>query len=128
MGAPRPGTLSSAATGPPGGHRGGNASGRLMGGTSGGLGVSGGGFPLLPALGGRAAPAFGRLASGPMSKTAILAKLTAQPGKRDELVEALGPLVEAVDQEPGTELYVLHTSATEPDVVWFYELYTDQDS
>jgi len=63
-----------------------------------------------------------------MSKTAILAKLTAQPGKRDELVEALGPLVEAVDQEPGTELYVLHTSATEPDVVWFYELYTDQDS
>src|SRR3954471_17847755 len=117
MWAPRPGTLSSAATGPPGGHRGGNASGGLMGGTSGGLGVSGRCFGPL-----------GRLASGLMSKTAILAKLTAQPGKRDELVEALGPLVEAVDQEPGTELYVLHTSATEPDVVWFYELYTDQDS
>ena len=86
-----------------------------MGGTSGALGVSGRCFRPL-----------GRLASGLMSKTAILAKLTAQPGKRDELVEALGPLVEAVDQEPGTELYVLHTSATEPDVVWFYELYTDE--
>jgi quinol monooxygenase YgiN len=63
-----------------------------------------------------------------MSKTAILAKLTAQSGKRDELVEALGPLVDAVNGEAGTELYVLHTSPTDPDVVWFYELYTDQES
>src|SRR4051794_16671719 len=63
-----------------------------------------------------------------MSKTAILAKLTAQSGQRDELIEALGALVTAVESEPGTELYVLHESATEPDVVWFYELYTDQSA
>ena len=63
-----------------------------------------------------------------MAKTALLAKMTAQPGKRAELVEAMMPLVEAVRQEPGTELYVLHESSSEPDVVWFYELYTDQDA
>ena len=63
-----------------------------------------------------------------MSKTAIIAKLTAQSGKRDELVEALTSLVDAVAGEQGTELYILNESETEPDVVWFYELYTDQDA
>ncbi|MDQ1395238.1 MAG: hypothetical protein QOG64_497 [Acidimicrobiaceae bacterium] len=63
-----------------------------------------------------------------MPKVAILAKMSAQPGKRDALVEALKPMIEAVGDEPGTEVYVLHTANDEPDVVWFYELYTDQDS
>jgi quinol monooxygenase YgiN len=61
-----------------------------------------------------------------MSEMTFIVKLTAAEGKRDELVEALGKLVDATEGEPGTLQYVLHTDTTEPDAVWFYEHYADQ--
>src|SRR4051794_12191563 len=63
-----------------------------------------------------------------MSKLACLAKITAQPGKRDEVVAALSPMIKAASEEPGTEVYVIHTANDDPDVIWFYELYTDADA
>lgn len=63
-----------------------------------------------------------------MAKTAILAKLTATEGKRDELVKVLGQLVDAVQSEPGTLTYALHTATDDPNVVWFYELYDSAES
>ena len=62
-----------------------------------------------------------------MSKVALVAKLTAADGKRDELVEAFGPMFDAVAGEDKTEVYALHLDAGDENVVWFYELYTDQD-
>jgi quinol monooxygenase YgiN len=59
---------------------------------------------------------------------AAVAKITAQPGKRDELVAAFQPLIEAVAAEEGTLLYVLHVSHHDDDTVWFYEQYTDNDA
>lgn len=61
-----------------------------------------------------------------MSKIAAIAKLTAQPGKGDELADALGAMVRGVEGEPGTEVYVLHRDAKDADTIWFYERYTDQ--
>ncbi len=61
-----------------------------------------------------------------MSKIAVLAKLTAAEGKRDELVAVLSAQVGLVNDETGTEIYALHTSATDEVTVWFYELYTDK--
>jgi quinol monooxygenase YgiN len=63
-----------------------------------------------------------------MTKVALVAKMTAAEGKRDELVEAFGPLHDAVAGEGGTEVYALHLDAGDPNVVWFYELYRDMDS
>lgn len=63
-----------------------------------------------------------------MPKIAVFATLTAKPGRGAELVEALSQLAEAVEGEPGTEIYVLHTLRDDPDKVMFYELYTDSDS
>jgi quinol monooxygenase YgiN len=63
-----------------------------------------------------------------MSKVAMVAKMTAVEGKRDELVEVLDRLLEAVAGEEGTEVYALHLDAADADVVWFYELYTDMDA
>ena len=63
-----------------------------------------------------------------MAKVAIFAKLTAQPGKRDEAAAALGPLFERVDQEEGTEQYVLHEDLGDENVLWFYEMYSDGDA
>jgi quinol monooxygenase YgiN len=63
-----------------------------------------------------------------MSKIAAVATLTATPGKRDELVKALLEMIDTAEGEEGTEVYALHTDDREPDVVHFYELYTDKDA
>ncbi len=63
-----------------------------------------------------------------MTKVALVAKMTAAEGKRDDLVEALGRLFDAVGVEEGTEVYALHLDAGDADVVWFYEVYRDMDS
>ncbi|HMK13317.1 MAG TPA: putative quinol monooxygenase [Acidimicrobiales bacterium] len=60
-----------------------------------------------------------------MSKIAAIAKLTAQSGKRDELVTAFKPLLDAVQEEAGTLVYILHKDNGDEDVLWFYEVYTD---
>jgi quinol monooxygenase YgiN len=60
-----------------------------------------------------------------MPKPAVVARLVATPGKREELLEALGALVAAAHDEPGTELYVMLRDSDE-DTVWFWELYTDK--
>jgi quinol monooxygenase YgiN len=53
-------------------------------------------------------------------KYGLFGKLVAAPGKRDELIGYLG---EGTGQMPGNILYVLSTSATEPDAVWIYEVW-----
>jgi quinol monooxygenase YgiN len=63
-----------------------------------------------------------------MTKVALVAKMTAAEGKRDELVEAFGSLYDAVAKEDGTEIYALHVDSGSADVVWFYELYRDMEA
>lgn len=63
-----------------------------------------------------------------MAKVAVVAKLTAQEGKRDELATALKVMFDAVEQEPGTLTYLLHSDNSDADVLWFYELYTGDDA
>jgi len=62
-----------------------------------------------------------------MGKVAMIAKMTAAEGKREELLETLQGVFPEVEKEQGTELYLLHRDEREPDVVWMYELYTDND-
>lgn len=62
-----------------------------------------------------------------MSKVAVLAKLTAKDGQRAELLKAFDGMFAAVEGEAKTEQYVLHEDAGDPNVAWFYELYTDQE-
>ena len=62
-----------------------------------------------------------------MPRPALIAKMTARDGRRDELVAVLQELVAAVEAEPGTLQYALNLSTTEPEVVYFYEIYADAD-
>jgi quinol monooxygenase YgiN len=62
-----------------------------------------------------------------MAKVAVIAKMVAADGKRDELVAALDGLFGAVQDEATTEIYAVHADASDAATVWFYELYTDQD-
>jgi quinol monooxygenase YgiN len=59
---------------------------------------------------------------------AVVARLSAQPGRRDELVEACRGAVAGAAAEEGTLEYRLHLDASDPDVVWFYERYRDRDA
>ena len=63
-----------------------------------------------------------------MPKVAVAAKITAKSGQRDALVEAFKPMLDHVGSEAGTELYLLTKDTKDPDVVWFWELYADQDA
>jgi quinol monooxygenase YgiN len=61
-----------------------------------------------------------------MADIAVIAKLTAQEGKRAELAAALQGALDTAAGEEGTLCYILHEDAVEADTLWFYESYTDQ--
>lgn len=63
-----------------------------------------------------------------MPKIAVLAKITAAPGKRDEVAAAFDNMFSQVETEPGTELYILHDDSANGDVLWMYEMYVDGDA
>jgi quinol monooxygenase YgiN len=63
-----------------------------------------------------------------VAQVSVIAKMTAKPEMRQELLDRLDALVKATAGEDGTLQYSVNASTTEPDVVWFYEVYTDQDA
>jgi quinol monooxygenase YgiN len=56
----------------------------------------------------------------------IFAKLTAQPGKRDELARGLDAIRQEAESEPGTLVFTVHTARDQDDVVLCYEVYRDE--
>jgi quinol monooxygenase YgiN len=63
-----------------------------------------------------------------MPKIALIAKLTAAEGKADELRATLASLIDAATEEAGLEVYAAHSDGSDPDVVWFYELYAGDEA
>ena len=55
----------------------------------------------------------------------LLGSMTAQPGRRDDLVAVLLRAAQLLERDPGCLHYVISTSA-EPEVVWVTEVWTDQ--
>ena len=61
-----------------------------------------------------------------MSKVAVIVKLTAAPGKGQEVVDAFNDLYQGpLDAEEGTVLHIIHRGKSDPDAVYFYEMYAD---
>ena len=56
----------------------------------------------------------------------IFAKLTAQPGKRDELAGRLDAIRRDAESEPGTLVFTVHTARDHDDAVLCYEVYRDE--
>ena len=63
-----------------------------------------------------------------MSRVAVLAKIAALPGKRDDLIAVMQAGLATAESEPGTLQYVMHEDASDPDVIWFYEVYESQEA
>jgi quinol monooxygenase YgiN len=60
-----------------------------------------------------------------VARVVIFARLTANPGMRDDVFAAFAPLLETVRHEPGTLTFAMHAARDDPDVVLFYEVYAD---
>jgi len=56
---------------------------------------------------------------------AIFTRLTAKPGRCQELLDALEELAVSTRAEPGNEQFVVHAARDEPDVVLGYERFAD---
>lgn len=54
---------------------------------------------------------------------AVFATIRARPGRRDELIEVLRPLIEEARREPGTLVWAMHADVTDEDLLHYYELY-----
>lgn len=63
-----------------------------------------------------------------MSKVAVAVKLKIKSGQRDAFTEAVKPGLATAQGEAATLTYIFHHDAVDADVVWFYELYADQDA
>ena len=63
-----------------------------------------------------------------MSLVSVIARIPCQPGRRDELVAALGDYFPQVEAEDGTLLYAISTDNGDDDLVWVYELYTGDEA
>jgi quinol monooxygenase YgiN len=57
---------------------------------------------------------------------AVMAKVTAAPGQRDQLASALQIALDAASTESGTIYYLLHADSADGDTLWMYELYADR--
>ena len=64
-----------------------------------------------------------------MSKTAVLAKLPIKPDAKDTFLDAFGAMLEAVESEEGTEIYILNWGQNDDEnTAYIYELYADGDA
>jgi len=61
-----------------------------------------------------------------MADIGVIAKITAQDGKRADLAAALQGALDAAETEPGTLTYVLLEDAVDANALWMYEMYENQ--
>ena len=55
-------------------------------------------------------------------------QMTAQPGRRDELIRVLTNYAGTLDGEPGTTLFAAAADPNNDDAVWVWEEFTDMDA
>ncbi len=61
-----------------------------------------------------------------MPQIAVAARVRVKDGRADEYLAAFAPLLDQVEQEPGTLLYLVQRSEDDPHVFWTSELYADE--
>jgi quinol monooxygenase YgiN len=60
-----------------------------------------------------------------MAQIPLIAKITALPGKRDEVIAAVSELEPALQEEPGTLVFAIAKDTGDDVTVWAFELYAD---
>jgi quinol monooxygenase YgiN len=58
-------------------------------------------------------------------RVGLVVRLHAQPGARPALLDALHRYVDRLDEEPGTESFLVSLDPDDDSVVWLHEWFTD---
>jgi len=61
-------------------------------------------------------------------RIAVVARMVAKAGRREELLKEVAPMLDVAATEDGTLAYVVHRDAVDHDAIWFYEVYRDHDA
>src|ERR1700679_1857831 len=61
-----------------------------------------------------------------MPKLSDVAKLTFKDGQRERFIEEIDIMFRAVEGEATTEVYVMNLDPKDPNVLWFFEVYSDE--
>jgi quinol monooxygenase YgiN len=61
-----------------------------------------------------------------MDKFSLFGKFTIKEGERDNMVSILLEAAESMKELDECEIYLVHTSAGEPDAVFVYEVWSDE--
>lgn len=63
-----------------------------------------------------------------VGRIGLLVRIQSHPGKRLALLDTLNDYCENLDQEPGTEAFMIALDPGDEDVIWLYEWFTDQEA
>jgi quinol monooxygenase YgiN len=63
-----------------------------------------------------------------MNKFGMYVKFTAQPGKRNDLLEILMRAAQAIENVTECELYIVNTTDTDQETIWVTEVWTNEES
>ena len=58
----------------------------------------------------------------------MLVRLTAAEGMRPPLLDALHRYSDGLQEEPGTEVFIVHTDPDDAHIVWLYEIFHDDEA
>ena len=58
----------------------------------------------------------------------MLVRIPTLPGMRAAALDALNRYIDDLDQEPGTEAFLVCIDPADPDVVWLYEWFRDEQA
>ena len=59
---------------------------------------------------------------------ALINRITARPGKRDEVIEILLEAGSPFQDNPACLLYLVNADARDPDVIWVEDLWTSKEA
>lgn len=71
--------------------------------------------------------------SGPVQallpgRRAMVVRLTCKEGLRAALLEALNTYADGLEEEPGTEVYMVNLDPEDEKIVWLFEVFKDEDA
>lgn len=61
-------------------------------------------------------------------RVGLLVRIPIQPGLRAAALDVLNRYVDDLDQEPGTEAFLVCVDPDDSDVVWLYEWFRDEEA
>ncbi len=61
-------------------------------------------------------------------RRSLLVRLTCQEGMRPAMLEVLNTYADGLEEEPGTEMFVVSLDPDDATIVWLYEVFKDEDA